>query len=80
MFGDRAVKEHTKLLLRDILAQIDSDFNFIFSNGVTGITFLVTRPLVREVALLDDDVEMFNEMDEEIDEAVVEKNNQVVLF
>ena len=51
IFGDRAVKEHTKLLLCDIIREIDSNYANIFTNGDTGVAFLVTRPLFREVAL-----------------------------
>ena len=54
MFGDRAVEEHSKRFLRDILAGIDEDFNDILRDGRTGMAFLVTRPLVLEVALQDD--------------------------
>ena len=60
IFGDRAVRGHTQLLLRDIIREIDASFNFIFKTGQTGIAFLVTRPLVREVALCDDDDDVKN--------------------
>jgi hypothetical protein len=62
MFGDRAVKLHAQLLLRDILIEIDEYLNNIFAKGHTGIAFLVTRPLVREVVLQDEDDEMMNRM------------------
>lgn len=53
LLGDVAVKEHTKLLLRDLLTSLDGQFNNIFTNGVTGVALLVTKPLVREVVLLE---------------------------
>jgi hypothetical protein len=65
IFGDVAVKGHTKLLLSRILAQIDGQFNHIFSNNQTGLVFMVSRPLVREVVILD---ESENEDDEKLDE------------
>ena len=67
MFGDVAVKLHTKLLLNDILQQIDAQFNNIFTNGTTGLAFMVSRPLMREVVLVDesdDDLGDENELDE----------------
>ena len=51
VFGDRAVKEHTKQLLHDILEQLG------LKAGESGIAFRVTRPLVRQVALQYDDDE-----------------------
>jgi hypothetical protein len=56
LLGDLAVKEHSKSLLRDILMSIDNDFEQVFSRGITGVSFLVTKPLIREVALVDYDV------------------------
>ncbi len=53
--SDVAVKEHTKLLLRDLLKALDGQFNNIFTNRVTGVAFLVTKPLSRQVVLVDDD-------------------------
>jgi hypothetical protein len=57
MFGDFAVKEHTKILLRDMLHTLDDKFVGIFEATTTGLAFLVTCPLVREVVLADDDDE-----------------------
>lgn len=55
MLGDMAVKEHTKLLLRRTLHDIDPHVDTVFSRNLTGVAFLVTKPLVREVVLFDDD-------------------------
>lgn len=55
-YNDIAVKEHTKILLRDLLKDLDAQFNNIFVNGTTGVAFLVSKPLVREVVLVDDDI------------------------
>lgn len=52
MFGDTAVKLHSQALLRDLLQ--DPQFNNVFAYGTTGVAFLVTKPLVREVVLGDD--------------------------
>ena len=46
LLTDQAVKLHAMALLRDVLNQIDADFDYIFTNGTTGIAFLVSRPLV----------------------------------
>jgi hypothetical protein len=68
MFGDLAVKLHTRLLLTDILNQIDLPFNGIFTNGATGLAFMVSRPLMRQVVLGDEsDNELGDE--DELDEA-----------
>jgi hypothetical protein len=56
IFNDSAVKLHTKSMLRDLLSELDAEFNNIFSQGITGVSFLVTKPLTRQVALVDDDV------------------------
>ncbi|RYH10726.1 hypothetical protein EON65_39355 [archaeon] len=74
MLGDVAVKEHTKCLLRDVLTALDPEFDGAFTAGHTGVAFLVTKPLVREVVLVDDDVPMLGDaahaVDEELDEAM----------
>jgi hypothetical protein len=44
-YGDVAVKTHTAILLSDLLNQLRPVF------GEISLAFLVTRPLVREVAL-----------------------------
>lgn len=64
MFGDRAVNEHTKLLLRDVVHQLDPQFGNIFANGDTGVSFVVTRPLVLEVAIGVEDLAL---PDEDVD-------------
>ena len=51
VFGDRAVKEHTKQLLHDILEELG------LKADESGIAFRVTRPLVRQIALQYDDDE-----------------------
>lgn len=56
MFGDTAVKLHSQALLRDLLQELDPQFNNVFANGTTGVAFLVTKPLVREVVLGDDEM------------------------
>lgn len=55
MFTDMVVKEHTKTMLRRIINQIDSDFGNVFRNGTTGIAFMVTKPLTREIIIDDND-------------------------
>lgn len=55
IFGDVAVKRHTVRLLNDLLTELDERFNRVFSTNVTGLAFLVTKPLVREVVIDDDD-------------------------
>ena len=52
---DLAVKEHTKMMLRDLLNTLDNTFNNIFSNGITGLSFIVTKPLTRTIVINDDD-------------------------
>lgn len=56
-FIDTFVKRHTKKLLTDVISQIDEEFGRIFSTGRTGLAFICTKPLVREVVLDDDDDE-----------------------
>ena len=72
-FNDLAVKMHTKALLSGLLGALNASFNNIFANGVTGLAFLVTKPLTRPLVLVDDDVLMSEPEDEELDEA--EENN-----
>jgi hypothetical protein len=58
-------------MLRDLLNGLDAEFNGIFSQGLTGVAFLVTKPLAREVVLVDDgDVPLIEPVDEELDEAM----------
>lgn len=59
LLGDVAVKAHSEALLSDILRAIDAEFGQVFSQGITGVAFLVTKPLVREVALIDGAVPSF---------------------
>lgn len=73
MLGDVAVKGHTKALLRNVLNVIDHEFAQVFSLGITGVTFLVSKPLVREVVLVDEDIPFAiapadNNFDEELDD------------
>jgi len=56
LLGDMAVKGHSKALLSNVLNDIDNEFDQVFSLGITGVAFLVSKPLVREVALVDDDI------------------------
>ena len=51
-FIDTLVQEHTQRLLRDVTDQIDAEFDNIFSTGRTGLAFICTKPLVREVVLI----------------------------
>ena len=51
-FTDTAINEHTEKLLSDVTAQIDAEFGHIFSTGRTGLAFICTKPLVRELALI----------------------------
>ena len=68
LFTDVVVKKHTELLLRDILIAIDTQFNMVFTNGLTGLAFLVTKPLMRENAIIDDDSDISDEELNENDE------------
>lgn len=54
MYTDRVVKRHTELLLRDILRMFTETPDNQFDNGVTGLAFIVTKPLTREIVLVDD--------------------------
>lgn len=73
MFNDIAVKEHTKVLLRDVLMALDDQFANTFTQGITGVAFLLSRPLVREVVLVDDDILPLRQEigdDDELDEVM----------
>lgn len=48
------MEKHTEYLLSDVLMGIDDDFQQVFSNGITWVSFLVTKPLSKEVALVDE--------------------------
>jgi hypothetical protein len=50
-FTDTVVKQHTKLLLQDLLVELDPLFDQVFTKRLTGLAFLVTLPLTRRVAL-----------------------------
>eukprot|EP00835_Amoeboradix_gromovi_P000812 NODE_30_length_32972_cov_0.541052.p15 type:complete len:169 gc:universal NODE_30_length_32972_cov_0.541052:32221-32727(+) len=70
-FIDRYVKKHTEILLKSLLgnAIISTDganqrFSNIFSDNITGLTFLVTKPLVKEIVLIEDD--LCNDNDKEL--------------
>jgi hypothetical protein len=52
MFTDAVVKQHTKMMLSDILDTLDPEFNGIFQSGQTGLAFLVSRPLMLAKLLL----------------------------
>lgn len=56
MFGDTAVKLHSQALHRDLLQELDSQFSDVFTDGTTGVAFCLTKPLVREVVLDDDEM------------------------
>lgn len=43
------------MMLRDLLNTLDNTFNNIFSNGITGLSFIVTKPLTRTIVINDDD-------------------------
>eukprot|EP01031_Cornospumella_fuschlensis_P027055 gene27055-32690_t len=48
MYSDVAVQGHRKALL-NLLNALDDQFSNIFSNGTTGVAFLVTKPLSKKV-------------------------------
>ena len=54
ILGDVAVKRHAEMLLHDILVDLNNNFDHIFDNGISGLAFLVSRPLIRQTALADD--------------------------
>jgi hypothetical protein len=64
-FTNRYVLGHTKILLRDIIADIDGAFNYVFTTGVTGLAFMVTNPaLYRAIA------------PDQFDDVIIEDNNE----
>jgi hypothetical protein len=66
LFTDIVVRQHSEQLLRDVLATIDGQFDNILTNGATGLTFMVTKPLMREIAIYDEDEDVdADEIDEE---------------
>lgn len=76
MFTDIVVKAHSKILLRNILNEIDEQFNQIFTEDTTGLALLVTRPLMREVAIKDeDDIGEHDEEAAEVDDVVERFDN-----
>jgi hypothetical protein len=48
-YTDAIVKEHTKMVLADMLDNLNAEFNDIFRTGQTGLAFLVSRPLMRRI-------------------------------
>lgn len=58
VYGDVAVHLHTKMLLKDLLVQLDGQFNNAFSNGTICLDFLVTKPLSRQEILLSEDIDV----------------------
>ncbi|KAJ3262287.1 hypothetical protein HK103_002701 [Boothiomyces macroporosus] len=67
LFGDRAVKLHTQVLLQHVLNAIDNQFNNIFSTNRTGLSFIVTKPLARP-PVPDFDFEENVELEPELDD------------
>jgi hypothetical protein len=55
-FTDLVVKRHTRLLMKELIKELNGQFNNIFGNRTTGLALIVTRPFVREVGLVDDDI------------------------
>jgi len=45
ILGDTAVIEHTKQLIKDVLSALDGEFDCVFSRGIVGVSFSVTKPL-----------------------------------
>ena len=68
MLGDTAVQRHTEILLTRLLAALNERFDNVFRDGATGLAFLVSKPLVREVALVNNDIPGVVKEDEELDE------------
>ncbi|KAJ3400718.1 hypothetical protein HDV05_000948, partial [Chytridiales sp. JEL 0842] len=52
-FTDLIVKRHTEQLLQDLLEELNGQFNNIFMDGMTGLAFLISKPLTREVVIDD---------------------------
>ncbi|KAJ3065851.1 hypothetical protein HK102_007803 [Quaeritorhiza haematococci] len=76
LFTDIVVKEHTKQLLRDILNAIDNQFGNVFTSGITGLAFLVSKPLSRQVVIMGDESEADSGDDaDEVDEALEREEN-----
>ena len=68
-FTNRYVIGHTKILLRDILNDIDATFNNVFTRHETGVAFLVTNPALYRIPAPDqfEEVAVEEEHDEEVD-------------
>ena len=60
---------HTKILLRDILSEIDEAFNHVFTVGTTGLAFMVTNPALYRIPARDqfEDLAVDAEDDDEAD-------------
>jgi hypothetical protein len=56
-YNDEAVWAHTNILLVSLLNGLDNQFGNTFSNGTTGVAFIVTKPLTKKVVLFVDDVQ-----------------------
>jgi hypothetical protein len=56
LFNDVAVHAHTQALVKDIIEVIDGEFEQVISRGISGVVFLVCKPLSRSVPLIDDDI------------------------
>ena len=52
IFSDITIQKHTKLLFNKIIQYIDNDFDCIFSKGITGIAFIVTKPLSKNLPII----------------------------
>ena len=68
-FTNRYVIGHTKILLRDILNDIDAVFNHVLTRGETGIAFLVTNPALYRAPVPDqfDDAATEEDNEDEVD-------------
>lgn len=51
MFTDMVVKQHTQLLLRELLVELSIKFNLSFMNGDARLHLLLTRPLTKQIVL-----------------------------
>lgn len=44
------------MLVTEVLTSIDDEFDNVFSRGITGVAFILSKPLVKYVPLVDDDI------------------------
>lgn len=56
LFSDAAVHAHTLLLLRDLPSAVDCEIKDALPEGTATLALRITKPLTRQVPLIDDDL------------------------